>query len=118
MRKLEDLEISSLAMKIGDIVWAEVYKWDYFSRTALGLQWVKAIDSIAANLAEGYGRNSTKEGLQFCYYSRGSLKEASCFLEKSFNRHLVSEEFYNMASKDSEVLGKMMNSYINYLKRG
>jgi four helix bundle protein len=43
-------------MKLGEDVWALVIKWDYFSKDTIGKQLVRAVDSIAANLSEGYGR--------------------------------------------------------------
>jgi four helix bundle protein len=116
MRKLEDLEIYSMSMNFGEKVWSAVSQWDFFNKSTIGIQWVRSSDSIAANLAEGYGRNSNKEVLQYCYYSRGSLKETVCFLQKSYSRSLVTQEFYNEALVELEVLGKKLNSYINYLR--
>jgi four helix bundle protein len=49
-------------------------------------QLIKAIDSVAANLSEGFGRYFYKENRQFCYYSRGSLFETKTWLRKAFNR--------------------------------
>jgi len=74
--RLEELEIYQLAMEIGDEVWEIVSKWDAFPKRTLGAQFITAVDSIAANIAEGYGRYFYKERKQFCYYSRGSLMEA------------------------------------------
>lgn len=37
--------------------------------------------SISMNLAEGKGRNSKKEFIQFCYIARGSLYETMTLLE-------------------------------------
>jgi four helix bundle protein len=33
-----------------------VIKWDYFLKDTIGKQLVKAADSVAANLSEGFGR--------------------------------------------------------------
>jgi len=72
---LEDLEIYQLALEIGEDVWKIVDGWTFFARRAVGGQFVEAADSIAANIAEGYGRFFYKDRKQFCYYSRGSLME-------------------------------------------
>lgn len=42
----------------------------------MGKQLVRAIDSVAANLSEGFGRYHYKETRIFGYYSRGSLYES------------------------------------------
>jgi four helix bundle protein len=71
--KLEDLHVYQLAMDIGERVWEIVLDWNYFARDTIGKQLVKAADSVAANISEGWGRYYYKENRQFCYYSRGSL---------------------------------------------
>jgi hypothetical protein len=38
-------------MRIGEAVWEEVVRWDYFARDTLGKQLVRCIDSVAANIA-------------------------------------------------------------------
>lgn len=115
MHKLEDLEIYQLSMKVGEIIWDEVQMWDYFTKSSIGIQLIRASDSIAANIAEGYGRNSSKDARNFCYYSRGSLKETICFIEKSRSRKLISIETYDILMSDFELLGKKLNNYIKYL---
>lgn len=86
--KLEDLKVYQLSMDIGEKVWILVGEWNYFSKDTVGKQLVKAVDSIAANLSEGFGRYFYKENRQFCYYSRGSLNETKTWLKKSHNRGL------------------------------
>jgi len=83
---LGDLEIYQLALEIGEQVWNIVDKWQYFSKKAVGSQFVEAADSIAANIAEGYGRYFYKDRKQFCYYNRGSLMETKTWATKASNR--------------------------------
>jgi len=79
MIKLIDLEGYKTAMETGDNIWDIVDKGDFFNEDTLGKQFVKAADSIALNIAEGYGRFFYKENKNFNYYSRGSGFEwASC----------------------------------------
>ena len=54
--KLEELKVYQLAMNVGEKVWEIVSKWDYFTKDTVGKQLVKSVDSIAANISEGYGR--------------------------------------------------------------
>lgn len=83
---LEELSIYKLAGEISDKVWAVVVKWDWFAKKTVGDQMVRAADSIAANIAEGYGRYFFGEYLVFLYYSRGSLFETKFWLEKARKR--------------------------------
>ncbi len=56
MIKLIDLEVYKKALEIGNRVWKTVDKWDYFNKDTLGKQFVRAADSMALNIAEGYVR--------------------------------------------------------------
>ncbi len=92
MISLIDLEVYKVAMLIGDRVWETTDKWDYFNKDTLGKQFVKAADSIALNIAEGYGRFFFKENKNFNYYSRGSAFECTSCLRKAFTRQLITAE--------------------------
>ena len=56
-----------LSMHLGDRVWDRCVSWDYFSKTTLDTQMISAADSIALNIAEGYGQFHFKELRQFCF---------------------------------------------------
>jgi four helix bundle protein len=73
--KLEEFRTYNQSMDLGERVWKIVMKWNYFEKDTVGKQLVKAADSIAANLSEGYGRYHYNETRNFSYYSRGSLYE-------------------------------------------
>ena len=109
---LEKLRIYLLAMEIGETVAQIIDQWDSFSRNSIGQQWVRSTDSIAANIAEGYGRYHYKENRLFCYYSRGSLFESQTWLKKAHNRSLISDAEFNNLYLSFESLAKQLNQYI------
>jgi len=111
--KLDELNDFNIALEIGDKVWRVVYNWKYFERQTVGFQLVRAVDSIAANISEGYGRFSFKENKQFCYYSRGSLFETKTWIAKANNRGLIGNEDFENFKVDIDFIGKKLNSYIN-----
>ena len=53
--KLEELQVYMLSMAIAEKIWTIVIEWDYFTKDTIGKQLVRAVDSIAANLSEGFG---------------------------------------------------------------
>ncbi len=110
---LEDFKAYNLAMELGEKVWNIVEKWNYFEKDTLGKQLVRAADSIAANLSEGLGRYHFRETKNFTYYSRGSLFETKTWLTKASLRGMVSSEDFSELTSTLEVLGKMINRYIN-----
>lgn len=112
MIKLIDLEVYKISLEIGDKVWEMVDKWDFFNKDTLGKQFVRAADSIALNIAEGYGRFFYKENKNFNYYSRGSAFECTSCLRKALKRNLVSEEENFSLRHLFEKYFKLMNGYI------
>jgi four helix bundle protein len=74
---------------------------------------IKAADSIAANLSEGFGRFHYLETKNFGYYSRGSLFETKTWLTKAFNRNLIEKFIYVKFMDEIEIIGIKLNNYIN-----
>jgi four helix bundle protein len=99
-------------MYIAEKFWNIVIRWNYFEKETIGKQFIKAADSMASNLSEGFGRYFYKENRQFCYYSRGSLFETKTWLRKAFNRQLIEERDYLSFVKDLEIIGVKLNNYI------
>ena len=110
--KLDDLEIYTLAMDLGEKVWAIVDQWQSFEKNNVGSQFVRACDSIAANISEGWGRRTYRENRNFLYIARGSLFETKTWLTKAVRRKLVNEELFETLAKDLNVLGIKMNNFI------
>ena len=71
--------------------------------------------SVSMNLAEGKGRNSSKEFVQYCYIARGSLYETMTLLE-IFKRKdwIFAEEFSSLKSEGIEI-ASMIKCLINSL---
>lgn len=74
--KLNDIEAYRIAFKLSNHVWDVVLRWDHFAKDTIGKQFVKAVDSVSANIAEGFGRYSKKDKIKFFRYSFGSLYES------------------------------------------
>jgi four helix bundle protein len=110
--KLEDIQVYQRAMEIGEEVWLVVENWEYFNKKTIGEQWVRAIDSVAANISEGYGRYFYKENKNFCRYARGSLTESKTWLQKAYTRKLVTQEIYEKQYQKLGELHFMLNAYI------
>ena len=109
---LDELDVYRLAMAIGERAWAEVVRWDFFAKDTVGKQLVRAADSIAANLSEGFGRFHFKENKQFGHYGRGSLFETKTLLMKAAKRNVISREAFAAFEGDLDQLGRMLNAYI------
>jgi four helix bundle protein len=113
---LEELDIYQQAMEIGEEVWQMVSHWRYFERDTLGKQVVRSVDSIAANIAEGYGRYHFGDRKTFSYYARGSLLETKTWLEKALQRDLIERTRYDAILLKLKDLHFKLNIYIKKLR--
>lgn len=112
MKSIEELNVYNLSMEIGEKVWTIIDKWDFFAKDTVGKQLVRAVDSIAANLSEGFGRYHYLENKHFGYYSRGSLYETKTWITKAHNRKLINDPDFHSLLSDIDYIGKMLNNYI------
>lgn len=112
--KLSDIEAYREAFYLSNYVWSVVKNWDYFSKKTVGEQLVRAVDSISANIAEGFGRYGKRDKIKFYYYSHGSVKEALDWNEKSKIRELINKEEYKYIFDKLIFLPKSINQLIYY----
>ena len=84
---------------------------------ALNSQLRRAVQSIPANIAEGYGRYSFQESIHFCYIARGSMVETKSHLILAHRLGYLDDELHKQCQLRLTELGKMLNGYINHLRR-
>jgi four helix bundle protein len=76
----------------------------------------RSVQSIPANIAEGYGRFYYQESIRFCYLARGSLEETFNHITLALRLdYLNNESFQSLASEIQEIR-RMLSGYISYLK--
>ena len=73
--------------------------------------------SIAMNLAEGKGRNSKKEFIQFCYIARGSLYETMTLLEIFRRKKWITDSAYAASETEGIEIASMIKGLINSLSK-
>ncbi|MBL7159452.1 four helix bundle protein [Candidatus Microgenomates bacterium] len=110
--KLEDINAYRIASELSDYVWEIVSQWPWFAKKTLGTQFVDAADSIAANIAEGYGRYHKKDKVKFYYNSRASVFESAHWCKKAFKRKLISVEEEKHILSGLRELPKEINTII------
>jgi len=73
---LKDLEVYRLARELSQTSWKVYESLNWQDKKIMGGQFIEAIDSVGANIAEGYGRYHYLDKIKFYYNSRASLLEA------------------------------------------
>lgn len=77
----------------------------------------RACISIPSNIAEGNGRRSKADYIQFLKIARGSCSEVETQIIICHNLHFINDiEFENLNNQILEI-SKMLNGLINYLSR-
>lgn len=112
--RLADIDCYVRAYKLSNYVWNIVKDWEWFAKRTVGEQYVCAIDSSSANIAEGFGRYFKKDRIKFYYYSMGSVKESMDWTQKSFKRNLLTEKQYEFIMGELKELPKEIYNLINY----
>lgn len=117
IKSFQDLNIwkeaHQLALEIYKIT-RNFPKEEVYSLTS---QLKRASISIPGNIAEGMGRNTTKELLSFLYNARGSLFEVIYYLILAKDLEYIKENVYNKLKERYNGLGKGINVFISRLKK-
>ena len=114
--ELGKLEIYKISLKLSDIIWDIYNNLSNDLKYNIGNQVIRAIDSIGANIAEGYGRFHYKDSIKFYYNARGSLWESKHWIYLLYRRNLIKKEQYDEFINSLEVLGKKLNGFIRSIK--
>lgn len=72
---------------------------------------LRSVDSVAANIAEGFGRFHKKDKVKFFYNARASVYESAHWYKTAVQRKIISQTDYDKAI----VLLQKLPKEINYL---
>lgn len=86
-------------------------KWD------LAKQIRDSSKSVMANITEGYGRYYYQDNVRFCYIARGSLDETTNHLITALDLNYISGPLYNDLRALADETRRLLNGYIDFLKR-
>jgi len=111
--KLKNLEVYQLSRKLSTIAWEIFCRMDFFDKKHIGDQFLRSVDSIGANIAEGYGRFHYLDKVKFYYNSRASHYEAfTHWLELMSEREKISNDEFEIISQVAFKLQVKLNNFI------
>lgn len=73
--------------------------------------------SIPSNIAEGLGRNHTKDSIQFYFISRGSLYELETQSYLAYDQKFINEKQLSELLEQITTCKKLLNGFINYYQK-
>ena len=103
-----ELEVWQLAMSLAEDVYGILKDLPNEERFALSNQLRRAVISVPSNIAEGFGRDSTKDFLHFIAMARGSLYEVMTQMELAVRLDYVPEQEGFL--EKAERVGMMLNA--------
>jgi len=110
--KLNDLKVYKRAYLLSNYVWEIASHWDILAKKTIGEQFINSVDSISANLAEGFGRYNKKDKIKFYRYARASAYESLDWNQKAKDRKLLTNEQYNHILKELQDFPRDINTHI------
>jgi four helix bundle protein len=80
-------------------------------------QIIRSSRSIGNNIAEGHGRFHYADAAKFLVNARGSAAETIDHLVIALDNNFIDEKIFESFKNDCEECMKMINGYINYLRK-
>jgi four helix bundle protein len=111
-----DLETWQFARRLRKELFHVVRSFPSDERYSLSSQIKRASISVTANLAEGFGRYSYQENIQFCRQSRGSLYELRDHLTTALDAGYISDAKYQELDAQAISAIRLVNGYIRATK--
>ena len=70
--------------------------------------------SVPSNIAEGAGRQTNKDSLQFFIIARSSLSELDTQVELSHSLEMINSADYQLLAKQINVVDSLLSGFIRY----
>ena len=115
INKFEDLEIWQLSRLLAQEIHLITSKGQLSKDYTLKDQMNRSSGSIMDNIAEGFGRSSRLEFIQFLSFSTGSADELKSQLYRSLDKEYISQEEFDLLYEKSNALNKKIHGFIKYL---
>ena len=117
VRRFEDLEIYKAALTIAKEVYELSKAFPKDETFGMRDQIRRAVASIGANIAEGFGRYHFKDKLLFMYNARGSLYEVKHFLYLAVEVGYLNKESILDLNRRLDDLAVRLANFINSIRK-
>jgi len=111
-----DLDVWKIAHKLTLKLYEMTKSFPSEERFRLTDQICRAASSVPTNIAEGKGRASLREYLQFLSIARGSVEELKYLLVLSRDLSYISENAYSDMANQSDQVARMLNGLMRSLR--
>lgn len=112
-----DLRVWQIAMSVAEQCYRQTKSFPREELFGLTSQIRRAASSIAANIAEGHGRETTGSFIQFLRIAQGSTKELETHLLLAQRVQLLNPAAADTLLASADEIGKMLRALIRSLER-
>lgn len=115
IQKFEDLEIWQLARVLAKDIFLLTQNGKLSKKFSVKDQMGRSSGSIMDNIAEGSGRASRLEFIQFLSISTGSADELKSQLYRCLDKEYISKDIFDTLYEKTNAIYKKINGFIKYL---
>ena len=110
---LQELEVYRMTRRLSSMAWVIYQRLAFQQRKVCGDQMLESVDSVGANVAEGYARFHFSEKARFYYISRASLSEGvDHWIDLGFERGVVFDQEFEQINKIKSDIQVRLNNMI------
>jgi four helix bundle protein len=111
-----DLDVWKQSRSLVNYIYSVTKKFPKEEIYGLTNQIRRSAVAIPSNIAEGCGRQHTKDSLQFYYISRGSLYELETQFYIAFDQDYISQIELDEGLEKISSCKKLLNGFTNYFR--
>lgn len=115
-KEYTELEVWIEARKLANLTYTITKNFPKEELFALTNQIRRSAVSIPSNIAEGCGRRTSNDTIQFLHISRGSLYELETQFYIALDQNYINENDFKNISIQILTCKKLLNGFINYFK--
>ena len=115
VKSYRDLDVWQVSIALAESVYATTAVYPKHELYGMASQLRRASVSIAANIAEGFGRETTPAFIQFLRISQGSLKELETHIVISERVKLLEPSIAEELRASCDRIGRVLNMLIRSL---
>lgn len=117
VNKFEDLEVWQMARKYASSI-QELTVQEKFSKEYKFKDQIKdSSGSVMDNIAEGFGRESRLEFINFLSIAKGSLYESQSQLHRALDYKLITKEIFDLHYNQAEIIAAKIAAFMIYLNK-
>lgn len=112
IKDFKDLDVWQVARELRTEMYQLARSLPDFEKFVLATQIRRAATSVTANIAEGFGRFSYQENVQFCRQARGSVFELRDHLTTCVDQNYIDEREGGKLDALAQRVAQLLNGYI------